>query len=210
MHDPMTVAFEIKSPIRGKPSQWSPKGYRSALVTIWHRDPERRGPDPRSYGDDSCGWPWPMLTKEELAHCDRLIDSEFDNVRGWFGKWDEADPRKLEGMKSDLRQAFRLFKSFHRPWWKHPRWHLWHWEFQVHPIQTFKRWAFSRCANCHKGFSWGYCVIGGSWEGTGPLWFRSEKNVFHENCSYMGSANKSVAVAASQIVIDPKTEPPLA
>lgn len=184
MHDLMTVAFEIKSPFRNKPTQWWPEGYRETLVTVWHRDPEKRGPDPRSHGDDSCGWSWPMLTKEELAFCDLLIDSEIDNVRGWFGDWKESNPTKLDEMRGILKQAFRLFKDFHRPWWKHPRWHVWHWELQIIPIQSFKRWAFSRCAKCRKGFSWGYSPISGSWEGKGPSWFRSEKNVFHQDCDY--------------------------
>ncbi len=61
MHDPMTVAFEILSPFREKPSVLFPHGYRAAVVTIWHKDPERDG------SDDSCmrgrafawrGWRW--------------------------------------------------------------------------------------------------------------------------------------------------------
>ena len=69
-----------------------------------------------------------------------------------------------------------------RPWWKHPKWHFWHWKFQCHPLQTFKQWAFSRCSKCGKGFSWGYCPCTNSWNGTGPLWFRSEKDTFHSDC----------------------------
>jgi hypothetical protein len=45
MHDPKTVAFEIKNPfIKDK------SGYRPSIVTIWHNDPETDGTD------DSCGW----------------------------------------------------------------------------------------------------------------------------------------------------------
>ena len=50
MHDPMTVAFEIKYPWKDKPSQFWPKGYRNTFITIWHNDPETDGTD------DSCGW----------------------------------------------------------------------------------------------------------------------------------------------------------
>lgn len=52
-----------------------------------------------------------------------------------------------------------------RPWWKHPRWHFWHWRFQVHPWQAFRRWAFDRCSKCGKGFKWGECCIT-DWAGT--------------------------------------------
>jgi hypothetical protein len=44
MHDPMTVAHEIKSPVKDK------NGYRRTLLTVWHKDPCKDGTD------DSCGW----------------------------------------------------------------------------------------------------------------------------------------------------------
>lgn len=44
MHDPCTVAFEIKSPFKDK------NNYRPSIITIWHVDPEKDGTD------DSCGW----------------------------------------------------------------------------------------------------------------------------------------------------------
>lgn len=48
MHDPMTVAHEIKSPFY----RMTPFGtkYHKSLVTIWHVDPET------DHTDDSCGW----------------------------------------------------------------------------------------------------------------------------------------------------------
>lgn len=51
MHDPLTVAFQIKYPWRSGPkSKLFPNGYRNDCITIWHKDPERGG------SDDSCGW----------------------------------------------------------------------------------------------------------------------------------------------------------
>jgi hypothetical protein len=44
MHDPMTVAFDIKYPWKDK------TGYRNTFITIWHVDPET------DRSDDSCGW----------------------------------------------------------------------------------------------------------------------------------------------------------
>ena len=69
MHDPLTVAFTIRSPIR-RPSPLHPKGYRRPWVTIFHRDPERDG------SDGSCGWAYPKLTKPILAEIDRIVDFE--------------------------------------------------------------------------------------------------------------------------------------
>lgn len=44
MHDPMTVAHEIRWPWKNK------HGHRESIITIWHVDPESDG------SDDSCGW----------------------------------------------------------------------------------------------------------------------------------------------------------
>lgn len=49
MHDPMTLAFKLESPIKRKSRIW-PEGYRKTWVNIWHVDPEKDGTD------DSCGW----------------------------------------------------------------------------------------------------------------------------------------------------------
>lgn len=70
-----------------------------------------------------------------------------------------------------------------RYWWEHPRWHFWHWELQIHPAQTFKRWAFSKCCKCGKGFKWGYSPMSTSWNSTGPKWLKSEEYVSHADCS---------------------------
>jgi hypothetical protein len=70
-----------------------------------------------------------------------------------------------------------------RPWWKHPRYHFWHFKVQVHFLTSFKRWAFSRCCKCGKRFSWGYAPVTNSWNSTGPRWFRGERDVFHSDCN---------------------------
>lgn len=173
MHDPCTVAFSIRFP-------WQKK-YASA-ITIWHKDPENiNQPDVRRR-DDACGWSWPNLNAKEVEYANRLIDNDLDNLRGFFGKWDEKNNFELDKMKADLKQCFRLFKGLHRPWWKHPRWHFWHWEIQIHVVAQFKRWAFSRCVSCGKGFTWGYSPTGFNWDSGGPRWFRSETDVYHSEC----------------------------
>jgi len=78
--------------------------------------------------------------------------------------------------------VMRAYLRHHRPWWKHPRWHVHHWSIQVHFIQNLKRWLFSRCASCGERFSWGYAPVTPKWEGTGPLWFKSETKIYHHKC----------------------------
>ncbi len=45
MHDPMTVAFEIKYPWKEGVSEMFPTGFRDTFLTLWHVDPEKDGTD---------------------------------------------------------------------------------------------------------------------------------------------------------------------
>jgi hypothetical protein len=84
-----------------------------------------------------------------------------------------------------------------RRWWQHPKWHFWHWKIQCRPLLTFKRWAFSRCSKCGKRFAWGYNPVTNSWDGTGPRWFKSERDTFHSDCSRpYGSGARAAGLAA--------------
>lgn len=70
-----------------------------------------------------------------------------------------------------------------RPWHRHPRWHFWHWEIQIPAMQSLKRMLFSRCATCGGRFKFGESVVTNTWDNTGPLWFRSERDIHHDRCS---------------------------
>lgn len=243
MHDPMTVAFEIKRPWRDKPEPrtngiW-PKGYRPTLVTIWHVDPETDG------SDDSCGWFKRARhgDQEVRAKIRKAFASEWDGEYiGWFdattgqpvlslqattlglfrraayifcgNDWNKTKrllSRHLldilmfaENRHDSLSDALTMrhgvvpkadraenmadiiygcLLRWTLPWYRHARWHVWHWKIQVHPVQALKRWLFSRCATCGKGFRWGYAPTSSSWGGSGPRWFRGEPGVHHHDCS---------------------------
>lgn len=96
-------------------------------------------------------------------------------------KTDSKDDRQ-EHFAGILCGIAREILTDRRPWWRHPKWHFWHWKFQCRPLNDFKRWAFSRCSKCGGRFSWGYAPCTNSWNATGPLWFRSERDTFHGDC----------------------------
>jgi hypothetical protein len=160
MHDPMTVAFEIKSPIKRK-SELCPNGYRSSIITIWHVDPEMDG------SDDSCDW--------------------FGNRRTKANGWYPAALDDYASMSQDTQRAIDFVwwmwrDKLGRPWWKHPKYHFWHWQIQVYFLLNLKRWLWSRCTKCGKRFEWGYAPISNQWDGDGPRWFRGEPGVYHSEC----------------------------
>lgn len=78
MHDPMTVAFEIKYPwkhYKNPKYEWE-KNYRESFITIWHVDPETDGTD------DSCGWFLRSrhLDKQVLANIIKEFEFDWDGV----------------------------------------------------------------------------------------------------------------------------------
>lgn len=78
----------------------------------------------------------------------------------------------VETPESAVRLIAAALNRHFRPWYKHPRWHVWHWKFQIHPLQQFNRWAFVRCDHCKGMFRWNEGVIG---DGSG-------KRIWHDKC----------------------------
>jgi len=245
MHDPMTVAFEIRYPwykYRPGEKSWSPEGYRDTFITIWHVDPELHG------DDDSCGFGYPRVTgkyaektkvaiKDELqfhklfeatleekylpkhdvltmlysvytnlhwfmfrnrlqykdlARILYLGCSQNDNLRYYCDLQDRDNtPLNEDEIKRFYWLVARQILHAHRKWYQHPRWHIHHWQVQIHPWQKFKRWVFSRCARCGGRFSWGESPTSTSWNSKKPSHFwKSEDNVYHSKCYHTRPKNE--------------------
>ncbi len=248
MHDPSTVAFEIRAPWFRRSKHFRSGRYHPSLVTIWHVDPETDG------SDDSCDWfgrRLPEAAKElaqEMAEWDdkfpyyftrpsAVRNQEYPSLRSIspgdclafvLAIYREAAWRleRRELSDRDMRRAMRAAVNPHdnfqesftrkestddtrrvfalviadylrgrRPWWRHPRWHVWHWRIQIHGVQSFKRWAFSRCCKCGGRFRWGASVVGYQWHADGPRWFRGEPAVAHVQCDR--AARKPAAAASA-------------
>lgn len=97
---------------------------------------------------------------------------------------DDRD-RYFEGMLCGVARSLLDIK---RPWWKHPKWHFWHLKLQVHPWQTFRRWALSRCCKCGKGFKWGESCVSTCWDAPKLKFLRSETHIMHDRCANVGVA----------------------
>jgi hypothetical protein len=129
-----------------------------------------------------------------------LIHEPADNVRSrlcLLPGYHTNDPEDGEWYRQRNSEEFfvmlgSILAHRRRRWWQHPRWHLHHWKVQVHPIQAFKRWAWSRCCKCGGRFPWGASVVSNSWHSKGPQWFQGETDIYHADCSRPES---SVAVS---------------
>ena len=171
----MTVAFDIPNPFARRYSWGKRWSQRPALITIWHVDPCRGG------DENSCDWhgTHPPLLPTERA----IVEACWDVATLLDNRPHYPDSPEHKAWQP-LREAITLHTSRrYRRWWHiTPRWHVWHWRVQIRPVQTFKRWAFSRCATCGLRFSWGYAPVSPSWNGEGPRWFRGEPDVYHDEC----------------------------
>lgn len=235
MYDPMTVAFDIKSPFRHGPNKLWPKGYRNSIITIWHVDPEDREGKCGVRADDSCGWFSPPYSEADRDRIIKLGKAQFSTIfnKRWAieeekdywkicyeptsydaiywtwraikqserpcGVWQygkrlsrteldeiyslDADP--VDNLRLNVAEVtgpeecarfflivYRCYLRFNRPWYRHPRWHVWHWRIQIHPLQKLMRRLFTRCAACGQPFGWNESPTG-TWNGS---------KVWHSKC----------------------------
>ena len=147
-----------------------PPGETLALVAAawqhiaWKRD-NRRG--------------WRNLSASEISNIISLATCPTDNLRSILA---DNEMKADERMRHFFRCVMRCYLTHHRRWYEHPRWHVRHWQIRVHAVQKLKRWLFSRCAECGKGFSWGYALVSYNWHGKGPQWFKGEPGICHHEC----------------------------
>lgn len=114
-----------------------------------------------------------------LSFAENSLDSMRPFVEQLYGPSTDTRTERIHEAASII---YGCLLRWERPWYRHPRWHIWHWQLQVHPLMHLKRWLFSRCAGCGRRFSYGYVPLSTSWDGSGPLWFRSERHVYHSEC----------------------------
>jgi hypothetical protein len=110
-------------------------------------------------------------------------------------KTDSKDDR-ADHFHGILCNVARGLLDLKRPWYRHPKWHFWHWQFQCHPLLQLKRVLFSRCCKCGGMFHWNESCTSGQWNSTGPRWFRGEEHLSCEKCSGGVSDAKAETKAA--------------
>lgn len=204
MHDPQTVAFEIRIGSKYKKDG----NYRSPLITIWHVDPEKDGTD------DSCGrFIRPRHVNQDVL---KEIQKEFDfNFKHNY--WFDTEGKQIFSTIGTLMLMYECASWIHfkqnkkkkdafmrkhcaniihfaenpidcagnaitgkfflstgtslladhrfsgmagmiysdilrkeRKWYQHPKWHIHHWSFQIHPIQNLLRRYWHKCCICGK------------------------------------------------------------
>lgn len=111
------------------------------------------------------------------------VSRNFCWLPGWHCNGKDHHEKRSDHFAGIMAGIARDLLRRRRPWYRHPRWHVHHWKLQIHVTQQLKRWLFSRCASCGGRFTYGYSPTSHSWYGTGPRWFRSERDVHHSECA---------------------------
>lgn len=62
-------------------------------------------------------------------------------------------PHEPDGV---VRTVAAALNRHFRPWWKHPRWHVHHWQINVSLFRNLRRMV-QPCATCGKPLGFGYC-----------------------------------------------------
>lgn len=118
------------------------------------------------------------LTRGELEAIYGLASSPIDNLRASI-----ESVKNAETCGDFFMLVWNAYRRFHRPWFKHPRWHVWHWRIQIHPYQRLRRWLLSRCAKCGGRFAYGESPTSHGYGRERPKFLRGEVGVYHSDCS---------------------------
>ena len=169
MHDPLCQAFSLRRPWPKRSrhedsSEKQPARFRWRRHGPWWK-PESWSPFLTAFGR---GWYFPSV------------------VIVWHrepGNRDSGEVCKHRHQRPDGTWKFT------RRW----RWHVHHWQFTVYPTLHLKRWLFSRCEECGRGFRYAEAPVSRSgWGGgKGPAWFRNGEKVVHGHCSQLQSLRSS-------------------
>jgi hypothetical protein len=197
MHDPSSVAFEIRYPWRAysrahreaHPKSEFTQTYRRSFITIWHEDPETDG------SDDSCDWfgsRRPLNPRERALY--EAMDDLFHKLGNTpyypdpklWGKEPHGEDPSGWGVVTNAQRAMYAWRRRSSFRW-HPRWHFWHWRIQVHPYQQARRWLLTRCCKCGGRFAYGESPVTGSWDSKPPRLFRGEQGLWHMDCDRPGN-----------------------
>lgn len=118
------------------------------------------------------------LTSAEIEQIFNLASNPVDSLKFTYDHVvDEKSFWKL------FLCVYLAYKRHNRPWYRHPRWHIHHWQLQIHPWQKLRRRLLDRCVDCGKGFGWNECPTS-DWSG---------KKLWHSACSNRASMVPQVA-----------------
>lgn len=99
------------------------------------------------------------------------VDCGGDNITGKFYLSTNSDllsPDRFDGMAG---MVYSDILRKERKWYQHPKWHIYHWSIQFHPLQQLIRRYWTKCSVCGKRGFKGSAMS--DWYGT---------KIWHQEC----------------------------
>lgn len=201
MHDPLTVAFEIRRPWpRRDRSQDSIRPCRpDKPFPRWrfklHHDCAACNPDERAEHAGKRIFPWyrpsswtPFWTVAGRGFYWPAL------ITIWHSEPKGRDSGEVCRHYTRTQNAAGKWTSkIHHGW----RWHVHHWRIQVLPLQSLRRWALTRCTWCGGKSRKGDRVnISHSWDGPRGHWWQGQPGLYHHDCSSIATAHRTCLCAA--------------
>ena len=184
MHDPLTVAFEMRRPwpersplpaAGDKAARWRIRLHHNCGTLCANDPPHRNG-----------AFPWWKPSSYSAFWRLNGRDYYFPPV---ITVW-HREPGGRDGLTECSRRVQRRDGTWRRTrgW----RWHIHHWRFQLHPYQHLRRRLLTRCAWCGGRDRKGDAVNHSQqWHGERARWWQGEKGLFHSDCSAIKSAHST-------------------
>lgn len=184
MHDPLTVAFEIRrpwperSPLPGagdKAARWRIRLHHDCGTLCADDPPHKNG-----------AFPW--WKPSSYSAFWRLNGRDYyfpPLITVWH-----REPGGRDGLTVCSRRVQRRDGTWRRTrGWK---WHIHHYKITLRFYQQLRRRFLTRCAWCGGRDRKGDAVnISHSWDGPRARWWQGEKGLFHRDCSSIKSAHST-------------------
>jgi hypothetical protein len=184
MHDPLTVAFEIRRPWPGR-STLPAAGDRSTRWRIrLHHDCTPMCSDDPPHKDGAFPW-WKPSSYSAFWRLNGR-DYYFPSL---ITVW-HREPGGRDGLTECSRRVQRRDGTWRRTrgW----RWHVHHYRLQFRTYQQLRRRLLTRCTWCGGRSVKGDQVnISHQWGGSRGRWWQGEKGLFHHDCSSIQSAHST-------------------
>lgn len=116
---------------------------------------------------------------EIINFAENLHDSLHETLTGKFGAPDKREYR----IRSMASTVYGWILREERAWYRHPKWHVWHWRVQVHPWQNIRRLLLTRCCKCGGMFRYGESPCTNQWDRDRPKFLCGETGLYHSDCA---------------------------
>lgn len=113
-----------------------------------------------------------------LLFAENPTDCGGDNITGKFYLSTNSNLLSEDRFNGMAGMIYTDILRKERKWYQHPKWHIHHWNIQIHPLQKLKRRFWDKCSKCGKrGFK------GSAYSDWGG------KTVWHEHCDDTNKPN---------------------